>query len=191
MERESYPPGKNKKLNRSFDKANPDIGRRYAGTGGTKIRGKIENAVGIEARYKPNQQLMKVLEVYPLQSKGKTIEYSNLQSQHKDLANKMLDKPLVKGFVTKTAKMFQKANDLIGERHTGARAAAGARIISAAQKTGNLDRMAEAAEKAEKMSVQHFSLSGVRNRMSKLGKAGKVLGLGLAAYDMVRNFQKE
>jgi len=180
-----------KNIRRSFDKQNPEKGRRYSGIGGTKIRGKIENSVGIEARYKPHKSLVKVLEVYPLASKGKGVPFDAMPEQHKVFANKMLDKPLVKGFVKKASKMFHKATDLVGSRDTGARADAANRLIATAQKTGNLDLMSAAADRADKMKMQHFSLSGVRNRMSKLGKAGKVLGLGLAAYDLVKKFQQE
>lgn len=191
MERDPFGLVHDKKDRRSFDKKNPDLSRRFSGFAGTKVRGVVENAVGIEARYTPAQKRIKVLEAYPIQSKGKNVDWSQLESQHKELSNKMLPKPLVKKFVTKAAKMFGGADELVGARYTGVRAKAADLHIAKAEKTGNFDMMERAADKAGEMRTQRFDLKGIRKRIGKLGKIGKVAGLGLAAYDVMKNLRKE
>jgi len=177
---------------RRFDKQNPQVSRRFSGYGGTKVRGEPHNVVGIEARYHPETKRLKIQEVFPMKVEGKNIEFgSDFAELHKQVGNKVLSPPTVKGFVEKAANMFPKAKELIGNRVTGVHGRAANKILDAARKTGSLDLMEKAADKADLLKTQNFNLEGVRKRVGRLGKVGKVLGLGLAAYDVVRNLNKE
>ena len=172
-----------RKQTRDFDKANPTRTRRYSGTAGIKVRGEPQNVVGIELRYRPSTKTLKVPEVYPLKQGPKTFGFEKtLPEQHQEIGGKMLPIPVVKDLVKKAAVSFPKADELTGSRITGAHKQAAEKAVA----TGMPNLIEEVGSK-----MQKFNLEGVRRRLGKLGKAGKVLGLGLATYDVLRNLNKE
>jgi len=125
------------------------------------------NAVYGEAHYLPKDKRMEVHVLYPMQYKGNPVagEGKRLTKLHEEVGGHMLPRPNVVQSLERTAKAFPKVDLLYGSRITGA--------------------------KAGKGIMQKFPLDKIRSRLGRLGKAGQVLGVGLAAYDLVRKFQQE
>lgn len=158
---------------RRREKIDPDHYRRYGAFMGTKVRGQVENAAAAEFLYYPKSKKIYVNEVYPLQQGKKQFGLDSMSELHKEAANKLLPRATVKNVVTKAAVSFPKAETLIGERVTGTH-------VQPQYKTGSVIN-----------NLQKFNLAGIRKRMSKAGKVGKAFGLGLAAYDVLKNLNKE
>jgi hypothetical protein len=132
--------------------------------------------------YRPQNKDIKVNTIFPQKQGSTTFDTStsSFQAAHRQAANKVLSTSATKDLITKTARMFPNALVLEGDRSTGLR------------KIAQAKQMSKIGHRGIKQSVtQRFNLEGLRKRAGRLGKAGKVLGLGLAAYDVVRNLNKE
>jgi hypothetical protein len=170
FDKDTFGKGQTKAAVRQFERTNPTVPRRFTAYIGTKVRGQVQNAAAAELNYHPAKKHLEIKEVYPLQMDKKTFGLDPYQMLHKEAANKMLPKDTVKGAVTKAAKSFSSAETLSGERVTGLRQTSRRALLDAGR------------EVPKEQMFQKFNLAGIRKRLGRLGKVGKVLGLGAAAF---------
>lgn len=143
--------------------------QRYQGEIVTKKRGQVQSVVGLGATYYPKSRNLEIHEMWPERVRGKRIPTSlqmELGKSHEFYGGTVLKPASIKQVLEKVARGFPKVQTITGARITGAHAKKGSTSLTATQ--------------------QIINLGSLRKRMAKRTKIGKALGLGLAAYDLIR-----
>ena len=145
----------------------PSHNRRFKGIVGTKVGGKTQTAAGVVFTYKPAYKEIHVNDMFPIQVGKKQFSGVELHNEiHDDVRHKILPPAKVKDLITKTSKMFPKAETLQGSRITGLRG----------PKTTPEGDFTIAG-------TQTFNLEAIRKRLARSGKYGKIAASGLGVAE--------